>query len=126
MAEDDVEKEMDMAALMEADGAGEAEPKPATPSAAPSAADALFVPEVHEAIYNIEVDVVAVLGRADLPIRQILKLGRGAVVELDRQIEEDIELFVNDILVAFGEIVTIGDVLGVKINKVVKSKFTRV
>lgn len=114
--------EMDMAALMEADATAEPKPQPTVKKAVPPP----LVSETHDAVYDIDVEVVAVLGRAELPISQVLKLGRGAVVELERKVEQDIELFVNDILIAIGEIVTMGDVLGVKINRIIKSNYTRV
>ena len=72
------------------------------------------------AIYEVEVEVSAVLGTADMPISQILKLGRGAVVELKRRVGEDIELHANNRLVARGEIVVIEDQLGVTITDTVK------
>jgi len=72
------------------------------------------------AIYEVEVEVSAVLGTADMPISQILKLGRGAVVELKRRVGEDIELHANNRLVARGEIIVIEDQLGVTITDTVK------
>lgn len=72
------------------------------------------------AIYEVEVEISAVLGTADMPISQILKLGRGAVVELKRRVGEDIELHANNRLVARGEIIVIEDQLGVTITDTVK------
>lgn len=76
------------------------------------------------AIYEVEVEVSAVLGTADMPISQILKLGRGAVVELKRRVGEDIELHANNRLVARGEIIVIEDQLGVTITDTVKKSTT--
>lgn len=72
------------------------------------------------AIFNVDVEVTAVLGTAIMPISQILKLGRGAVVELDRRVGEDIELHANNRLIARGEIVVIEDQLGVTMTEIVK------
>ena len=76
------------------------------------------------AIYEVEVEISAVLGTADMPISQILKLGRGAVVELKRRVGEGIELHANNRLVARGEIIVIEDQLGVTISDTVKKSST--
>lgn len=74
------------------------------------------------AIYDVPVQVTAVLGRASLHVNQLLKLGRGAVVELDRKVGEAIDIFVNDRLVARGEIVVMDDEhVGVTMTEIIKS-----
>lgn len=73
------------------------------------------------AIYDIPVQVSAVLGRANMPVNQLLKLGRGAVVELDRKVGEAIDIYVNNRLVARGEVVVVEDKLGVTMTEIVKS-----
>lgn len=78
-----------------------------------------------EAVYDIPVVVSAVLGRVSMPINQLLKLGRGAVVELDRRLGEPIEIYVNNRLVARGEVVMVDDErLGVTMTEIVKSERT--
>lgn len=72
------------------------------------------------AIYDVEVEISAVLGTASMPIAQILKLGRGAVVELNRKVGETIELYANNRLVGRGEIVVVDDKLGVTMTDIVK------
>lgn len=72
------------------------------------------------AVYGISVDVTAVLGTAMMPISQILKLGRGAVVELDRFVGEEIELVAEENVIAKGEVIVIEDRLGVSITKILK------
>lgn len=80
----------------------------------------------NEAIYNVPVEVAVVLGSATLRVHQLLKLGRGAVVELDRRTDEPVEVLANDILVARGEvIVTDGDKIGVTLTELVASLFSR-
>lgn len=76
--------------------------------------------DVIGAVYGISVDVTAVLGRATMPISQILKLGRGAVVELERLVGEEIELHAEDNIIAKGEVVVIEDRLGVSITQIMK------
>ncbi len=73
-----------------------------------------------EAAYNISVDITAVLGTAVMKVSQILKLGRGAVVELDRRVGDSIELRAENQLVARGEVVVIEDRLGITITEVIK------
>ncbi len=66
-----------------------------------------------EAVYDIPVQVSAVLGRATMQVSQLLKLGRGAVVELDRKVGEAVDIYVNNRLVARGEVVLVDEHLGV-------------
>ena len=73
-----------------------------------------------DAVLDVSVDITAVLGTAMMPISQILKLGRGAVVELNRSVGEDIEIHANHRLVATGEVIVIEDRLGVNINNIVR------
>ena len=73
-----------------------------------------------DAVFDVNVDITAVLGTAIMPISQILKLGRGAVVELNRGVGEDIEIHANNRLVATGEVIVIEDRLGVNINNIVR------
>ena len=74
-----------------------------------------------EAIYDIPVQISAVLGKSSMQVSQLLKLGRGAVVELDRKVGEAIDIYVNNRLVARGEVVVVEDRLGVTMTEIVKS-----
>ena len=75
-----------------------------------------------EAIYDIPVTVSAVLGRTTMQVSQLLKLGRGAVVELDRKLGEAIDVYVNNRLVARGEVVMVDDSrLGITMTEIVKT-----
>ena len=76
------------------------------------------------AIYDIPVQVSAVLGRATLEVNQLLKLGRGGVVELDRKVGEAIDIYVNNRLVARGEVVVVDERLGVTMTEIIKSNKT--
>ncbi len=76
-----------------------------------------------QAIYDIPVTVSAVLGRSTMPINQLLKLGRGAVVELDRKIGDSIDILVNNRLIARGEVVMVDETrLGVTMTEIIKSE----
>ena len=74
-----------------------------------------------EAVYDIPVQVSAVLGKATMQVSQLLKLGRGAVVELDRKVGEAIDIYVNNRLVARGEVVVVDDRLGVTMTEIIKT-----
>tara|TARA_R110002124_G_scaffold64985_2_gene177951 strand:- start:771142 stop:771582 length:441 start_codon:yes stop_codon:yes gene_type:complete len=73
------------------------------------------------AIYDIPVQISAVLGRSTMQVSQLLKLGRGAVVDLDRKVGEAIDIYVNNRLVARGEVVVVDDKLGITMTEIVKS-----
>ena len=74
-----------------------------------------------EAVYDVPVQVSAVLGKASMEVSQLLKLGAGAVVELDRKVGEAIDIYVNNRLVARGEVVVIEDRLGVTMTEIIKA-----
>lgn len=74
-----------------------------------------------EAVYDIPVQVSAVLGKATMQVSQLLKLGRGAVVELDRKVGEAIDIYVNNRLVARGEVVVVEERLGVTMTEIIKT-----
>jgi flagellar motor switch protein FliN len=74
-----------------------------------------------DAVYEVPVQISAVLGRATMQVSQLLKLGRGAVVELDRKVGEAIDIYVNNRLVARGEVVVVDERLGVTMTEIVKS-----
>lgn len=76
------------------------------------------------AIYNIPVNVSAILGRAVMPVSQLLKLGRGAVIELDRRVGESIEICVNNRLVARGEVVIMDERLGITMTEIIKAEYS--
>jgi flagellar motor switch protein FliN len=72
------------------------------------------------AVADIPVQLSVVLGKATMPLNQLLRLGRGAVVELDRKVGEPIDILVNNRLVARGEVVVVDDHLGVTMTEIVK------
>ena len=80
-------------------------------------------PRSLDAVYDIPVTVSAVLGNATMQVSQLLKLGRGAVVELDRKLGEAIDIYVNNRLVARGEVVMVDETrLGVTMTEIVKGE----
>ncbi len=75
-----------------------------------------------QAVYDVPVQVAAVLGKSNMQVSQLLKLGRGAVVELDRKVGEAIDIYVNNRLVARGEVVVVEDRLGVTLTEIIKAE----
>jgi len=75
-----------------------------------------------EAVFDVPVKVSAVLGRARMEVGDLLKLGPGAVLELDRKVGEAIDIYVNDRLVARGEVVLVEDKLGVTMTEIIKAE----
>ena len=94
-------------ALLNSETAGEVAPKR-------SAADL-------EAVFDVPVTVSAVLGKSAMEVSHLLKLGRGTIVELDRKVGEAIDIYVNDRLVARGEVVLVEDRLGITMTEIIKS-----
>jgi flagellar motor switch protein FliN/FliY len=74
-----------------------------------------------EALFDVPVQVSAVLGRARMEIGDLLRMGPGAVLELDRKVGEAIDIYVNNRLVARGEVVLVEDKLGVTMTEIIKA-----
>lgn len=75
-----------------------------------------------EAVSDIPVQISVVLGKTAMQVQQLLKLGRGAVVELDRKVGEPVDIFVNNRLVARGEVVVVEDKIGVTMTEIIKAE----
>ncbi len=75
-----------------------------------------------EALLDVPLEVTAVLGTSYMKVSQLLKMGRGAVVQLDRSVGEDIEIRANGNLIARGEVVVVEDHLAVTMTKIIKTQ----
>jgi flagellar motor switch protein FliN len=75
-----------------------------------------------EAVFDVPVQVLAVLGRARMEINDLLKIGPGTVLELDRKVGEAIDIYVNNRLVARGEVVLVEEKLGVTMTEIIKAE----
>ena len=73
-----------------------------------------------QTVFDVPVNISAVLGRAHLSVAQLLKLNQGSVLELDRKVGEAIDIYVNNRLVARGEVVIVDDRLGVTMTEIIK------
>ncbi len=102
---------------------GEAATPPSSSAIPPPAEmdDVIHSAQDLEAVYDIPIQVAAVLGKSTMQVSQLLKLGRGAVVELDRKVGEAIDIYVNNRLVARGEVVVVEDRLGITMTEIIKS-----
>ncbi|GAN70578.1 flagellar motor switch protein FliN [Acetobacter syzygii] len=97
----------------------------AAPGAAPTP-DGKDVDDAQkEAVYDIPVKITAVIGTATMPVNQLLRLGRGAVVELDRKLGEAVDIYANNRLIARGEVVVVDDNhIGVTMTEILSSSAT--
>ena len=70
---------------------------------------------------EITVDISVTLGTANLRVQQLRKLGRGAVVELDRDVNDYVDVYANNVLIGHGEVViTENESIGIAITDIVK------
>jgi len=74
-----------------------------------------------EAVFDVPVRVSAILGRSKMQVADLLKMSTGTVVELDRKVGEAIDIYVNNRLVARGEVVLVEDKLGVTMTEIIKN-----
>lgn len=72
------------------------------------------------AVFDVPVNIQAVLGRSQLEVASLLQLARGSVIELDRKVGEAIDIYVNNRLVARGEVVVVDERLGVTMTEIIK------
>lgn len=75
-----------------------------------------------KAVYDVPLSISAVLGRSKMNVNQLVKLTRGSVIELDRKVGEAVDVFINDRLVAKGEIVLIDNKIGITLTELVKKE----
>lgn len=67
---------------------------------------------------SISINISVVLGTTEIPIHQLLRMGRGAVIELDAHEEDDCLILANDIPVAHGQVILRGEKVGISITRV--------
>jgi len=79
----------------------------------------------NKALLDVPLEVTAVLGTANMKVSQLLKMGRGAVVQLERSVGEDIEIKANGNLIARGEVVVVEDHLAITMTKIYKTNVSR-
>src|SRR5262245_38110991 len=72
-----------------------------------------------EVILDVPVTLAMEVGRTRIPIRNLLQLNQGSVVELDRAAGEPLDVFVNGTLVAHGEVVVVNEKFGIRLTDVI-------
>ncbi|MBA8667397.1 flagellar motor switch protein FliN [Holosporaceae bacterium 'Namur'] len=75
-----------------------------------------------QVVYDIPLQISAVLGKAEMKVNQLVKLTRGAVIELDRKVGDAIDIYVNDRLVAKGEIVLVDNKIGITLTELINKE----
>jgi flagellar motor switch protein FliN/FliY len=66
---------------------------------------------------NVSVDIAVVLGTTSMPIHQVLRLGRGAVIELDASEEDEVRILANNLSVAKGTVIVSGNKIAVEVKE---------
>jgi len=94
--------------------------KPAEPprSSAPPASEGRYPPTL-DLLLDVELPVSVSFGRAQVPLKEVLKLTSGSIVELNRTISDPVEVIVNNCVIARGEVVVVEGNYGIRINQIV-------
>lgn len=97
-------------------------PAPGAPAtAAPAPAAVKGAAGSLEALYDLTLPVSIELGRTRMTVQEVLALGRGSVVQLERLVGEPVDVYVSDRHFAAGEVVVMGEQFGVRITRIFKS-----
>lgn len=72
------------------------------------------------AVTKVVVEITVVLGKTKMPIRQLLKMGRGAVIDLESEHEDSCQIYANNELIGYGEVMMVGERIGISITKMIK------
>ncbi len=92
---------------------------PGAPAPAPAEDEAKVASDL-EPVFDVPVHISAVLGKTAMDVKSLLQLAQGSVLELDRKVGEAIDIFVNNRLVARGEVVVVDERLGVTMTEIIK------
>lgn len=74
-----------------------------------------------ESINAVSIELTVVLGKADMPINQLLRMGRGAVIELDTENNDQVQILANNKPIAKAEVIVEGDRIGIQITEILKN-----
>ena len=75
-----------------------------------------------QAVFEVPVSVSAILGKTKMAVADLLKLDRGSVVELDRKVGEAVDIYINNRLIARGEVVVVEERLGITMTEIIKDE----
>lgn len=98
-------------------------PSPAFKEGGPIPEETTDQGDLVHAVYDVPIQVSAILGRITMSVANLLKLGRGAVIQLDKRVGETVDIFVNDRLVAKGEVIVIDEHLGITITEILRTDY---
>ena len=73
---------------------------------------------------NVIVEISVILGKATMPIHRLLKMGRGAVIELDASVEDSVWIYANNFLIARGQVMVSGENVAVTITEDLRASET--
>jgi len=107
------------AALLESIRAAEAQPAPAPEQAASGPRNLADNSKTFALLLEVELPVAVSFGRAHIPLKDVLKLTTGSIVELNRAVSEPVDVIVNNCIIARGEVVVVEGNFGVRIQEVV-------
>ncbi len=68
-------------------------------------------------IDNVSIDIAVVLGTTSMPIHQVLRLGRGAIIELDSSEDDEVKILANNMSVAKGTVIVSGNKIAVEVKE---------
>jgi len=104
-----------------AEGGGDDDALAAEWGAAAEGGEGASADHGEEAVYEVPVEISAVLGIAEIPVSQLLKMGRGAVLELDRTVGDPVDIYVDKQMVGRGDVVVVDEKLGVTLHDTIKN-----
>jgi flagellar motor switch protein FliN len=67
---------------------------------------------------NVSIDIAVVLGTSSMPIHQVLRLGRGAIIELDASEDDEVRILANNLPVARGTVIVSGNKIAVEVKQI--------
>lgn len=118
MAENEKKEDLELPELSDTDAPATADASGAPPAAI--AEEETKVAADLESVFDVPVNIAAVLGKTSLEVSQLLNLASGSVLELDRKVGDAIDIYVNNRLVARGEVVVVDERLGVTMTEIIK------
>ena len=75
-----------------------------------------------EALLDVSMPLIVEIGRASMTVQDVLHLGVGSVIQLDRAVGEPVDIFVSDRKLAQGEVVVVGDRFGIRVTRVLRGQ----
>ena len=81
-----------------------------------------YKPERLDMLSDVNLKVAVQLGKTNMKIADILNLKKGSLIELDTMADQPVEIFINGILMGYGEVVVVDDKFGVRIKEIINRK----